>query len=196
MVDRRELLVSAALQVMRREGVAAATTRAICTQADMPLGAFHYCFHSKAELFRLILDSDLQESLENAWWALDPALTAEENLSAVVATYWTAVQADPQWCLVLSELTAHCLRDPELAALPARDYARYHTQVIAQLERFLADSGSRCSVEADTLADILIAGLAGITSSWLAHRRDDIARTSLDAFVEMVAATITPAASS
>lgn len=194
--ERRQLLVAAALQVMRRDGVAAATTRAICTQAGMPLGAFHYCFHSKAELFQVILDGDLQQSLDDAWSVLDPALTAEQNLRALVTAYWTAVETDPQWCLVLSELTAHCLRDPELAALPARDYAIYRAQVITQLKRFLTDSGSGHGIDIGVLADVLIAGLEGITSSWLAHRDGEVARASLDAFVEMVAGTITTASDS
>lgn len=40
--QRRELLLAAAWRVMIKDGVAAATTRAICAEAGMPQSSFHY----------------------------------------------------------------------------------------------------------------------------------------------------------
>ncbi len=48
--ERRARLVEAAIQVMSREGVSHATTRAIVTEAVMTTGAFHYSIFSKEEL--------------------------------------------------------------------------------------------------------------------------------------------------
>ena len=46
-VDRRTALVQAALRVVARDGVAAATTRRIVAEAGMPLASFHYVFASR-----------------------------------------------------------------------------------------------------------------------------------------------------
>lgn len=70
--ERREQLVAAALRVMRRDGIAAASTRAICAEAGMPHGAFHYCFHSKKELYAALLASDIEIDLGAAWPHISP----------------------------------------------------------------------------------------------------------------------------
>ena len=51
-VERRELLLQAAWRILVRDGVAAATTRAICAEAGMKQGVFHYCFTNRDELLR------------------------------------------------------------------------------------------------------------------------------------------------
>lgn len=52
---RREMLLDAAFRVISERGVSAATTRAICAEADMPLASFHYVFESQNELMRQLL---------------------------------------------------------------------------------------------------------------------------------------------
>lgn len=52
---RREMLLDAAFRVIAERGVSAATTRAICAEADMPLASFHYVFESQNELMRQLL---------------------------------------------------------------------------------------------------------------------------------------------
>ena len=60
--DRRELLVAAAIRVMTRDGVAKATTRAIASEAEMPLGVFHYAFRSKQELMTMVTETIARQS--------------------------------------------------------------------------------------------------------------------------------------
>jgi AcrR family transcriptional regulator len=48
--DRREELIEAAIRVLIRDGVDAATTRAISVEAGAPLATLHYCFASRDEL--------------------------------------------------------------------------------------------------------------------------------------------------
>ena len=63
---RRERLVEAAIRVMVRDGVAKATTRSIVAEADMPLGAFHYCFRSKEELLENVIEAISGHTLDLA----------------------------------------------------------------------------------------------------------------------------------
>ena len=48
--ERRAALARAARTVIARDGLQAATTRAIVAEADMPLASFHYAFASRDEL--------------------------------------------------------------------------------------------------------------------------------------------------
>ncbi|MQS10352.1 helix-turn-helix domain-containing protein, partial [Streptomyces alkaliphilus] len=50
--ERRTQLLTAASEVMREQGVAAATTRAIAERAGLPHGSVHYCFGGKTALLR------------------------------------------------------------------------------------------------------------------------------------------------
>ena len=50
--ERREQLVEAALTVASRDGIEAATVRAVAAEAGVSLGVVHYCFQDKDELLR------------------------------------------------------------------------------------------------------------------------------------------------
>ena len=50
--ERRASLARAARTVIARDGLAAATTRAIVAEAGMPLASFHYAVASRDELLR------------------------------------------------------------------------------------------------------------------------------------------------
>ena len=54
--ERRAALAAAALTVIARDGLAAATTRAIVAEAGMPLASFHYAVARRDELLRDVVD--------------------------------------------------------------------------------------------------------------------------------------------
>ena len=54
--------MAAAIRVMTRDGVAKATTRAIASEAEMPLGVFHYAFRSKQELMTMVTETIARQS--------------------------------------------------------------------------------------------------------------------------------------
>ncbi|QVQ52791.1 TetR/AcrR family transcriptional regulator [Spiractinospora alimapuensis] len=185
--ERRRRLLAASLRVMKREGIAAATTRAICAEAGMPHGAFHYCFRGKRELYAALLASDIEFDLEATWPEISPEVSAGENIQRLLFAYWSQVEADPEAQLVLFDLGSFVLRDPELRELP-------HWGHRASLEK-IAGYVARLGVEADltftrgegTLAELVAATLNGVVWSWLAHRDDEAARESLARFAELVA---------
>ena len=54
--ERRAALAAAARTVIARDGLAAATTRAIVAEAGMPLASFHYAVASRDELLRDVVE--------------------------------------------------------------------------------------------------------------------------------------------
>ncbi|WP_177154599.1 TetR/AcrR family transcriptional regulator [Actinosynnema pretiosum] len=185
---RREQLVAAALRVMKRDGIAAATTRAICAEADMPHGAFHYCFRSKQELYTALLTTGLNTSLDAAWPAISPDLPAVDNVRTMLAAFWTAFQADPEAELVLGELVTLAQREPELRELPAWQHREYVAKAVAHLDRLAEEAGFDYSVDRALLAELVVSVLDGVASSWFSHRDGELAKASLDQFAVMFAA--------
>ncbi|MER7765109.1 TetR family transcriptional regulator [Streptomyces sp. NPDC097619] len=189
---RRERLVAAALRVMKRDGIAAASTRAICAEAEMPHGAFHYCFRSKQELYAALLATDINIDLDAAWGAVAPDATPAGMLRALLHAYWEAVEADPEAQLVLGELVNLALREPELHELPAWEHRAYLDKTTAYLERFGQEADLEYTVPAADLAQMLVASFSGVISAWLATRDGETARVSLDHFADLFATLTRP----
>jgi AcrR family transcriptional regulator len=133
---RRELLVDAAIRVMIRDGVGAATTRAIVAEADMPLGAFHYCFRSKQELVEQVIATITNTHLDRALEDVTGEGSMEQRLLRGVRAYWDHVVRFPDEHRLTYELTQYASRRPGLREVAQRQYATYlaaHTEVLEAL---------------------------------------------------------------
>ncbi|MEU6103330.1 TetR/AcrR family transcriptional regulator [Streptomyces flaveolus] len=184
---RREQLVAAALRVMKRDGIAAATTRAICAEAGMPHGAFHYCFRSKQELYAALLAADINVTLDAAWPTVAPDADPVDAIRALLRAYWSAVEGDPETQLVLSELVNLALREPELSELPGWEHRASLEKVISYLDRFADETRLEYAVETRVLAEMVLSALGGVVSSWLSHRNSAVALETLDRFAALFA---------
>ena len=190
-VERRRLLVAAALRVMRRDGVSAATTRAICAEAGMPHGAFHYCFHGKKDLYAALLATEVEVDLDELWAGIEPGASAEESIRMLLLAYWTAIEAAPDAQLVLYELGDLALRDPEL-----QDLAQWEQRVAVEkatvaVSRLAAESGFILPRDPRAVAELVTSTLDGVARAWLRHRDDERARATLTDLAGLLAATTT-----
>lgn len=186
--DRRDALVAAAIRVMTRDGVARATTRAIAAEAAMPLGIFHYAFHSKQELMERVIESITQPSWDEIYSAVawdgqaDPLLVVKAALEA----YLEHVVANPEQHLVSYELTTQALREPELVEAAKRQYDHYQRlnegMLVAAAEVF----GVEYTVPVPVLARYVIGLMDGLGLNYLARGDLEEAR----AVVDLAAATI------
>lgn len=179
--------MDAAMTVMKREGIAAASTRAICQEAGMAHGVFHYCFRSKRELFAALTEADFNAPLEDAWGKLGPTTDPEDGFRDLFAEYWSSSEKDAGHQLVLLELTNYALRDEELRGLPQWEHSAYRDKIAHHLQQFQAQLGVEFTIPADELAELILAALSGVTTAWLAHGDGKIARRSLDQFAAVFA---------
>ncbi|MHA7132938.1 TetR/AcrR family transcriptional regulator [Oerskovia turbata] len=190
---RREQLLAAALRVMKRDGVRAATTRAICAEAGMPHGAFHYCFRSKQELYADLLCADIDSSLDAAWPEISPDATPAENIRTLLRAFWAVVEADPEGELVLFELIGRALREPDLRELPGWEHEASLAKAVEHLDRLAVEARVEYTIDIRLLGEMVLAVLDGLASTWLSHRDDTLARATLDQFATMLATVVRPA---
>lgn len=187
--ERRSALARAALAVIVRDGVAAATTRAIVAEAGMPLASFHYAVPSREELLRDVIRLVVEG--EDAATAASLALEAPDLRSAVrrvLGSYLDLVRADPGREQAMFELTQHALRSPTLADLPAEQYSAYRELVRRLLDDGAARYRVRWTISADDLAGFVVALTDGATLRWLADRDDAAAERLLDLAADAIAA--------
>ena len=112
-IDKREQILDAAAALIGRIGYAAASTRAVATEADVPLSLVHYHFGSRGGLLAAVLERENARLLER-----QRALFAGEG---TLAERWRKAAAfldedlDSGYVRMLWELWAAGLADPALA---------------------------------------------------------------------------------
>lgn len=182
--ERRELLIAAAWRVMARNGVAAATTRAICAEADMPQSSFHYCFETRADLLRIVVTSRFPEHLKLAMDAVDAAPTPRERIRLALDAWWQDVKAHPGHHAVMFDITLHAHYDPELSGLGAFQYAAAHDALLILLDHAVADKQYAWDADHDQLAVSVMSFLDGIILRYVVDPQNPTFDAVLDAFAD------------
>jgi len=175
--ERRQALLDAATTVIARDGVRAASTRAIVREADMSLASFHYAFESHTELMRHVVERVLVDEVHSVTEVLagaaertDGPTTLPELLGAALDAFVAAVEADPAREQAILELHQYALREPELADLVRAEYAAYDEAAAGVLVAAAAATGTRWTRPVDELARYVVTMTDGLTTSWLSFR--------------------------
>jgi AcrR family transcriptional regulator len=185
--DRRSALVHAALTVIARDGVHAATTRAIVAEADMSLASFHYAFRSRDELIREVITFVVDQQEDVSLAAIMPLADVRSTVRASVQAYFDLLKQHPEREQAMFELMHYSMRTAELGALPAVQHASYRTAAIALLEAAVPLLGITWRRPVDELARILVALTDGLTYAWLADRDDAAAAQLMDHLADTIA---------
>jgi AcrR family transcriptional regulator len=190
--DRRQQLIDAAFRVMAREGVAAATTRAIAAEAGAPLATFHYAFRSKEELLRELTPAIVDRMLNEATNAITPGHDLKESLQDSFRSVWAFSEATISEQHVLYELTQYALRNPGLEDLAHWQYRRY-TETARQYLQAVGDAADVDWTPSLAVASrIVVSFLDGLALGWLVDRNSDEARAAVDAFAQQLATLARP----
>ncbi|MFF7776968.1 TetR/AcrR family transcriptional regulator [Streptomyces tanashiensis] len=190
--ERREQLVEAAIRVMIRDGVARTTTRAVVSEAGLPLGAFHYCFRSKEELLHSVIERITLRSLAPATAPPAGEVSTRELIFRTLHAYWDQVRERPAEHMVTYELTQYALRQPGLADVARRQYQHYLKVYSDHLEAIARRAGFRWTVPLPALARYGLSVMDGLTLNWLIDRDDVQARAALDEYAEHLVTVAAP----
>ena len=179
--DRRDKLVEAAIRVMTRDGVAKATTRAIASEAAMPLGVLHYAFRSKGELMAVVTRTIAQQSKTeiDAATLAGPTDDLFELVLGGLCAYFEHVVAHPGQHLVTYELTTTALRDPELEEVAKQQYDYY----LEENEKLIAAVSELVGVEfvdpIPVVSRFVFSTMDGLALNWLARGDEEEAHEVL-----------------
>ncbi|MFJ9567680.1 TetR/AcrR family transcriptional regulator [Streptomyces fuscichromogenes] len=180
-----EELVAAAIRVIGREGVAAATTRKIAEEAGVPQGTVHYWFADKNELLHEVVRS-IVERLEMTTAMRDRpggGATADDLREGLRAAWAEVAGDDPGNQLGYYELTALALRSPSMREL-ARDQYRSYRELAAQaLAPALRDLDPQ---RAAAIAQFVAVTFDGLALSWLADPEGTRTEEVFDLLVDTV----------
>jgi AcrR family transcriptional regulator len=184
--ERRRQLVEAAIRVMTRDGVAKATTRAVCAEAGVSLSVFHYCFDSKQALIESVMETITQHSVTPVAEGIQPTSDLREAIRSALHTYWEHVLAHPAEHMLTYELTQYALRQPGFEYLARRQYEQYAAANAAMIEQLRNRLGFELTVPSQTLVRYLATVIDGLTLNFLVLGDGEGAATVLDAVADHV----------
>lgn len=192
--ERRSELIDAAIRVISRDGLAAATTRAIVAEAHMPQGALFYIFPSRQALIEAVVAEITDRERISAMHSLDlldPESTLQEIIARAMDAYLHLVEADPGQEIALLEVAVHAMRrDPGAGRA---QWAIYRQAVVDAMVFVAAAKGLRWTLPVGDIAHMITASIDGITLSWLNDRDGAAARAQIDLLAGMYAALAIPA---
>ncbi|MEV6012067.1 TetR family transcriptional regulator [Streptomyces sp. NPDC051976] len=180
-----EELVEAAIRVIGREGVGAATTRKIADEAGVPQGTVHYWFADKSELLEDVV-REIVDRLERtaAIGGRRGGGTTEGDLRAALRAAWDEVAYDdPGTQLGYYELTALALRTPSMRELARNQYRGYRDLAARSLAPVLEGADPQ---RAAVLAQFVAVTFDGLLLSWLADPEGTRPEQVLDLLVDVV----------
>jgi AcrR family transcriptional regulator len=192
MAERREQLVEAAIAVASRDGIDAATVRAVAAEAGVSLGVFHYCFQGKDELLEAMAHQITRQNLTQSLLEMpahgDPATIVPHALDLL----WSGISATRGSQLLSYELTTYSMRHPEVRQVSVNQYVVSHEAA----RQFLAAMAKAARIEwtlpLETMSRLVVMMTDGVVLAWLADGDDDAARATLGVFAEFLALHVRP----
>ncbi len=186
--QRRDQLMDAAWRVLSRGGLRAATTRAICAEAGVSQGVFHYCFASRDDLLREVAVGLLPAEMAAADAVIDRTGTLRDAIARALHAYWELVESDTGAHQVLYEITMSALRDDRARDIALLQYERYLTAATAILERIATVRHITWTRPLPVLARQVVTIVDGLTLHYAVDRDSTAARETLTAFAADLAA--------
>lgn len=149
-VERKEQLIAATVELMRREGVQSVTMRAIAKEANAPLATAHYCFRDKGEL----MDSAAEAWLKNLnRFSRDVPvhLGLRKVVEQVAEGYWRSLEEEPESLLAEIELILWATRNADTSPLAAKIYPAYEVELGTIFSSAAQSNGDQCLIGVATL---------------------------------------------
>lgn len=115
--ERRHRIVTAAATVVVRDGLDAATTRAIAEEAGVPLGLLHYAFEDKQALFAAVYEHWMTDLLASGIDVVEPGSGIDAAARTLARTVFDWITQDLNLAAAQYELLLWARRHaPTLAA--------------------------------------------------------------------------------
>jgi AcrR family transcriptional regulator len=201
---RRRELVDAAVRVIARDGVAAATTRAVVAEAGMSLASLHYAFPSREHLLEAVVVEVTAQERRAAEAGLLPVATGphdgaagpprfDDVISGGLQRYVELLAERPEREQVLFELALYAMRTPGQRAALVAQYDVYYDSARSTLATAALAARSRWTVPLDQAARALVMTTEGLTTVWLADRDTEAAKQTARFAARALAALAEPA---
>ncbi len=162
--DQKSKIVQAAYKVIAERGFEGLRMREIARHAGLDHATLHYYFAGKEALINGVLDYIVQDlSIGRSRMESTQSATARKRLVAHFREHQRQTKEHPEMFIVLSEINARSMRDPEIRSLVARNDDKWKAFVKALLDAGLQAGEFRRDLDVDATATLILATLRGLS---------------------------------
>ncbi|MFD2740674.1 TetR family transcriptional regulator C-terminal domain-containing protein [Sulfitobacter aestuarii] len=162
--QRREQLVLAALSLIARTGVRAATVRDIAQEAGVTQGLIRHYFGSKESLIAAAYDYHMNR-MTDAVWQASAAPDPRARLAAFVVLSLSPPVMNRDWVSLWAAFLGRAMHDPQLVETHERTYCHFRDRLETLIEAALQHAGRPCPREETRQLAIACNGL--IDGLWI-----------------------------
>lgn len=187
--ERRPQLIAAAIDLMKRKGATAGSTRAVAAELGVAQATVHYVFGSKEELYRAVI-KQLTDNVVSYVSGVEIPASPDfgKSLSFLVQRLWQSLLDEPDTHLLLTELSVIALRMPQLRNV-LEEHRRTVDEVTGSLIEATAEhAGADLAASPILLAQFFLAGFDGLTQQHLAAPDKKSEQWRLDSLVSATTA--------
>ncbi|CAM5413575.1 TetR family transcriptional regulator [Streptomyces viridifaciens] len=186
--ERRPQLVRAAIDLMTREGVAAASTRAIAAELGVAQATVHYTFGTKKDLYRAVVEEVAAQFIGQVRAASPGDGPFGEQVRTLVHALWEAATGEDGRCVLLSEFETLAMRDPDVREIMLGLQRAIEGTAGEMIGALAAAHGLTLAAPAGRIAVHFLSGFDGLTARHLIRRHpgeqpDPETLTALDVLV-------------
>ncbi|MCB1384626.1 MAG: TetR family transcriptional regulator C-terminal domain-containing protein [Nitratireductor sp.] len=184
---RRAELIAATLQVIARDGVKAATVRAIASEGKVTQGLIRYYFRSKDDLIAAAYELHMSELIDAADRASSGRESARKRLARFIQVSLEPPVTSREAVAIWAGFFEILLHDDAMNASHKRSYDRLRLRLRALIADVFGEAGTPASDS--RLRGLSIAGNAILDGLWLeggalpeAFEKGELARIGLESF--------------
>lgn len=164
--ERKKQLISATVELMRREGVHSVTIRSIAKEAAAPLATAHYCFSNKEELMAAAAEAWLRNT--NRYSIDVPVhLGLRKAVEQTAEAYWRSLEEEPASLLAEMELILWATRNAASSPLASKIYPAYEVELETLFSSAAKSSGDQCLIGFDTLVRCFLMVFDGMAIQYM-----------------------------
>lgn len=187
--ERKEQLIAATVELMRREGVQSVTMRSIAKEANAPLATAHYCFSDKSELMDAAAEAWLK-NLNRFSRDVQAKLGLRKVVEQVAEGYWRSLEEEPDSLLAEMELILWATRNANASPLAAKIYPAYEVELGSLFAAAVEYNDDQCLLDLATLVRSFLMIYDGAALQYITNPKQPGLRTS---FFMMLDALLTKA---
>jgi len=165
----RSELVEAGRRVFLERGYHGASLEAVADAAGFSTGAVYSAFDGKADLFLAVFDARVADRARQLERAGASAASAAEQGADLAREFTNASRQERDWSILVIEFWVHAARNPELRRRFAQRHDALKAAIGRVIDKMLARTGERLSLDSEQLAIAAIALGNGLTLERLAH---------------------------
>ena len=184
----RHALLTAAVAVFARQGIARTSLSEIAAEAGLTKGAVYSNFASKDELLLAIMESHLIERMRDATAVFDGELSTPDAVRAAGARLLASMVADARWHRLLLEYWTLAIHDETvMSALAAK-----RREVRATVARAITAAADAHGVTLPITAEELTVTLMALSNGYAVERAIDETAVPDDLFEKVLALLVQP----